>query len=231
MLQSPMAGVGLRGMPRQRGCSSPWRRGRRVMMRNGDIGQGEHVAMRTSAGRDERRGPRRRDRPLRTACANRRGGVGRKTWRQPGVYLSMVRVPRGSRGPGSGQDRRVAGGVGARAGVRHGPSAAAEHVRSDQPWPGAVGGAALVLAGRDDRGTAAARFGRRAGAAGDGPDDPRAPWRRGDRRALSPAHDTETLAYAIVRLADAFLFNDAVADLRADVERLHEVQAALLGDR
>jgi AcrR family transcriptional regulator len=44
-----------------------------------------------------------------------------------------------------------------------------------------------------------------------------------------PPTDTETLAYAIVRLAESFLFNDAVADLRGDVARLREVQAALLG--
>ena len=44
-----------------------------------------------------------------------------------------------------------------------------------------------------------------------------------------PPMDTGTLAYAIVRLAEAFLFNDAVADLRGDVERLRAVEAALLG--
>ncbi|MEA2482542.1 MAG: hypothetical protein QOC55_489 [Thermoleophilaceae bacterium] len=44
-----------------------------------------------------------------------------------------------------------------------------------------------------------------------------------------PPTDSETLAYAIVRLAEAFLFNDAIADVRGDVERLHKVQAALLG--
>ena len=41
--------------------------------------------------------------------------------------------------------------------------------------------------------------------------------------------DTETLAYAIVRLAEAFLFSDAVAGVRSDVNRLAEVEAALLG--
>jgi AcrR family transcriptional regulator len=45
----------------------------------------------------------------------------------------------------------------------------------------------------------------------------------------TPPTDTETLAYAIVRLAEAFLFNDAVADLQGDVDRLRAVQAALLG--
>jgi AcrR family transcriptional regulator len=40
-----------------------------------------------------------------------------------------------------------------------------------------------------------------------------------------------TLAYAIVKLAEAFLFNDAVAGIRGDVDRLREVEAALLGVR
>jgi AcrR family transcriptional regulator len=44
-----------------------------------------------------------------------------------------------------------------------------------------------------------------------------------------PPVDTSTLAYAIVRLAEAFLFNDAVAGMRGDVERLREIEAALLG--
>jgi hypothetical protein len=44
-----------------------------------------------------------------------------------------------------------------------------------------------------------------------------------------PPTDTETLAFAIVRLAESFLFNDAVADLRGDVERLRAIEAALLG--
>jgi AcrR family transcriptional regulator len=44
-----------------------------------------------------------------------------------------------------------------------------------------------------------------------------------------PRVDPETLGYAIVRLAEAFLFNDAVAGVRGDVERLREVEAALLG--
>jgi AcrR family transcriptional regulator len=40
--------------------------------------------------------------------------------------------------------------------------------------------------------------------------------------------DPSTLAYAIVRLAEAFLFNDATAALRGDVDRLREIEAALL---
>jgi AcrR family transcriptional regulator len=41
--------------------------------------------------------------------------------------------------------------------------------------------------------------------------------------------DPDTLGYAIVRLAEAFLFNDAVAGMRGDVDRLLEVEAAMLG--
>lgn len=41
--------------------------------------------------------------------------------------------------------------------------------------------------------------------------------------------DPTTLAYAIVRLAEAFIYNDAVAGIRGDVGRLREVEAAILG--
>jgi AcrR family transcriptional regulator len=44
-----------------------------------------------------------------------------------------------------------------------------------------------------------------------------------------PPTDTETLAYSVVKLAEAFLFNDAVADVRGEVDRLRDVEAALLG--
>jgi AcrR family transcriptional regulator len=44
-----------------------------------------------------------------------------------------------------------------------------------------------------------------------------------------PPVEPSTLGYAIVRLAEAFLFNDAVAGMRGDVDRLREVEAALLG--
>jgi AcrR family transcriptional regulator len=44
-----------------------------------------------------------------------------------------------------------------------------------------------------------------------------------------PALDPATLAYAIVRLTEAFLYNDAAAGLRGDADRLHDVLAALLG--
>lgn len=43
----------------------------------------------------------------------------------------------------------------------------------------------------------------------------------------APPADPETLAYAIVRLAEAFIYNDR--GIRGDHERLREVQAALLG--
>jgi AcrR family transcriptional regulator len=44
-----------------------------------------------------------------------------------------------------------------------------------------------------------------------------------------PPADPDTLAYAIVRLAEAFLYNDAAIGIRGDHRRLHEVEAALLG--
>jgi AcrR family transcriptional regulator len=43
--------------------------------------------------------------------------------------------------------------------------------------------------------------------------------------------DPATLAYAIVRLAEAFLYNDAGFGMRGDVDRLREIEAALLGVR
>ncbi len=46
-----------------------------------------------------------------------------------------------------------------------------------------------------------------------------------------PPADPATLAYAIVRLAEAFLYNDAAVGIRGDHERLREVEAALLGVR
>jgi AcrR family transcriptional regulator len=45
----------------------------------------------------------------------------------------------------------------------------------------------------------------------------------------SPPADPATLAYAIVRLCEAFLYNDAAIGIRGDHERLREVEAALLG--
>jgi AcrR family transcriptional regulator len=47
--------------------------------------------------------------------------------------------------------------------------------------------------------------------------------------AYDPAVDPATLAYAIVRLAEAFLYRDAAVGVSGDHERLREVEAALLG--
>ena len=44
-----------------------------------------------------------------------------------------------------------------------------------------------------------------------------------------PPLEPATLAYAMVRLAEAFLYNDAGPGMRGDVERLREVEAAMLG--
>jgi AcrR family transcriptional regulator len=51
------------------------------------------------------------------------------------------------------------------------------------------------------------------------------------RGAYDPPVDPPTLAYAIVGLANAFLYNDAVVGIRGDVDRLRGVEAALLGVR
>jgi AcrR family transcriptional regulator len=48
-----------------------------------------------------------------------------------------------------------------------------------------------------------------------------------DAGTYDPPVDPATLGYAIVRLAEAFLFNDA--GMRSDVDRLREVEAAILG--
>jgi AcrR family transcriptional regulator len=48
------------------------------------------------------------------------------------------------------------------------------------------------------------------------------------RGQLVLAADAPTLAYAIVRLVEAFLYNDAAAGLRGDADRLTIVLAALL---
>jgi AcrR family transcriptional regulator len=46
-----------------------------------------------------------------------------------------------------------------------------------------------------------------------------------------PPVEPGALAYAVVRLAEAFLYNDAAFGIRGDWERLHDVEAALLGVR
>ncbi len=48
-------------------------------------------------------------------------------------------------------------------------------------------------------------------------------------RGFTPPVEPATLAYAIVRLAEAFLYNDATTAVRGDVDRLREIEAALLG--
>jgi AcrR family transcriptional regulator len=44
-----------------------------------------------------------------------------------------------------------------------------------------------------------------------------------------PPTSAGTLAYAVVRLAEAFLYNDATPAVSGDVDRLREVEEALLG--
>ncbi|WP_067702977.1 QsdR family transcriptional regulator [Nocardia jejuensis] len=51
---------------------------------------------------------------------------------------------------------------------------------------------------------------------------------RAESEGYRPPIERATLAYALVRLWDAFLYNDAVAGFRGDVERLRQVQDALL---
>jgi AcrR family transcriptional regulator len=46
---------------------------------------------------------------------------------------------------------------------------------------------------------------------------------------LVPPTPPDVLAYAIARLGEAFLYNDALAGIRGDTERLRQVLAALLG--
>jgi AcrR family transcriptional regulator len=47
--------------------------------------------------------------------------------------------------------------------------------------------------------------------------------------AYVPTIAPQTLSYAIVRLGESFLYNDAMFGIRGDTQRLREVQAALLG--
>ncbi|MFC7422502.1 QsdR family transcriptional regulator [Nocardia tengchongensis] len=51
---------------------------------------------------------------------------------------------------------------------------------------------------------------------------------RAETEGYRPPIERDTLAYALVRLWEAFLYNDAVAGFRGDVERLRKVQTALL---
>jgi AcrR family transcriptional regulator len=47
--------------------------------------------------------------------------------------------------------------------------------------------------------------------------------------AFAPPIPPDVLAYAIVRLGEAFLYNDAIVGIRGDTERLRQVEAALFG--
>jgi len=49
------------------------------------------------------------------------------------------------------------------------------------------------------------------------------------RNGYAPPVDPDLLAYAIVRLAEAFLYSDAATGFHGDAERLRQVEAALLG--
>jgi AcrR family transcriptional regulator len=49
-----------------------------------------------------------------------------------------------------------------------------------------------------------------------------------DAGAYEPPVEIQTLALAIVRLAEAFIFNDVRAGIRGDVDRLRSIEAALL---
>jgi AcrR family transcriptional regulator len=46
---------------------------------------------------------------------------------------------------------------------------------------------------------------------------------------FAPTVPSDVLAYALVRLGEAFIYNDALAGIRGDTERLRQVIAALLG--
>ncbi|UGT61485.1 QsdR family transcriptional regulator [Nocardia asteroides] len=80
------------------------------------------------------------------------------------------------------------------------------------------------------------RAGLRTLTAGDGPVQPRA-VRAVEELVLRAVRDDgyappmapDLLAYAMVRLGEAFLYNDSAVGITGDVERLRTVQAALLG--
>ncbi len=47
--------------------------------------------------------------------------------------------------------------------------------------------------------------------------------------SYAPKIDPGVLAYAVVRLGEAFLYNDAIVGIRGDTDRLREIERALLG--
>ncbi|MGV9614115.1 QsdR family transcriptional regulator [Nocardia xishanensis] len=72
--------------------------------------------------------------------------------------------------------------------------------------------------------------------ASDGPVQPRAVAavaeliaRVEEEDGYQPPLERELLAYALVRLGEAFLYTDTAAGIRNDVDRLREVQSVLLG--
>jgi AcrR family transcriptional regulator len=50
-----------------------------------------------------------------------------------------------------------------------------------------------------------------------------------DSDGYAPKIEPNVLAYAIIRLGEAFLYNDAIVGIRGDTDRLREIEAALLG--
>jgi hypothetical protein len=50
-----------------------------------------------------------------------------------------------------------------------------------------------------------------------------------EQDGYAPQLERSLLAYSLVRLGEAFLYQDNVTGLRGDVDRLHQVQTALLG--
>jgi Tetracyclin repressor-like, C-terminal domain len=49
-----------------------------------------------------------------------------------------------------------------------------------------------------------------------------------DASAFAPVLAPESHAYAIVRVAESFLYNDAIIGIRGHTERLRELQAVVL---
>lgn len=47
--------------------------------------------------------------------------------------------------------------------------------------------------------------------------------------SYAPKVEPSVLAYAVVRLGEAFLYNDAIIGIRGDTDRLRELEGALLG--
>lgn len=50
-----------------------------------------------------------------------------------------------------------------------------------------------------------------------------------DQDGYEPPVDVQTLAYALVRLAEAFIYNDVAVGIKGDLDRLRDVEAVLIG--